>query len=73
MTIKLTFKFLTMKISKRKQNEILDDIINILQQMKSEEENYYIHIDNLKEEIEEQSQNFKYSIEEFNFVLSQIF
>lgn len=55
--------------------EILKDIINILNYNinEIEETNDLIHIDNLREEIKEESENFNYSLIEFNELINKIF
>ena len=54
----------------KNQNEIIKDLINFLT---NQEPGDLIHIDNLREEIENQPQNFGYTLSEFNETLNQIF
>lgn len=66
-------------ISKKQGIEILGDIINhinesiddINQETKVKDSIY--HIDNLREEIKEQGDNFNYSLEQFNLILNELF
>lgn len=63
-------------LSLKKVNEILLDIASFLVIDNYEiykNDKTLIHIDNLKEEIENENSNFSYSIDEFNFVYNQIF
>jgi len=62
--------------SLKKVNRILLDICDFLcieNYDLFKEENELIHIDNLKEEIENENSNFNYSIDEFNFIYNQLF
>lgn len=63
-----------MKTEKRKNVEIINDIINILNQSKDEDsiDDFY-HIDNLREEIKEQPELFRYTLTEFDNVINKIF
>lgn len=60
-----------------KVNDIIIDIMNHLNyELDSGTEtkwNEIIHIDNLREKIKENPENFIYSIEEFNFVFDKLF
>lgn len=60
-----------------KVNDIIIDIINHLNnELDSGTDTKWeeiIHIDNLKDEIKENPENFIYSIEEFNFVFDKLF
>lgn len=66
-------------INKEQAIEILGDIINhinesiddINQETKIKDSIY--HIDNLREEIEEQKENFNYSLEQFNLIIKELF
>jgi len=64
---------LAMKISKKVKTEIINDIINFLNFIKDEKVNDFYHIDNLREEIRDQPENFSYKLEQFNFVYSNLF
>ncbi len=64
-------------LNNEKTNEIIIDIINHLNNELDcnnlENHNNLLHIDNLRDEIKENPDNFNYSIDEFNFILNQFF
>tara|TARA_R110002020_G_scaffold54690_9_gene152307 strand:- start:909 stop:1103 length:195 start_codon:yes stop_codon:yes gene_type:complete len=63
-----------MKEEKRKNVEIINDIINILNQSKDEDSiDDFLHIDNLREEIDQQPDIFRYTLTEFDNVINKIF
>lgn len=58
-------------MQKEIKKEIINDIVNFLNQLK--DDNDIIHIDNLKEEIEDNPELFSYSLKQFNLVIKKIF
>lgn len=56
------------------KKEIIQDIINLLEQSKDEkEDNFYYHIDNLKEEMEQNPTLFNYKISDLDNVINKMF